>query len=124
MPIGMSETIADFLEKHILANGGFQWNTEGDDNHIFITYWCHTEFKTGVVPLLLDANALDECGAFMEAIGRGLSLNTIRLRVKGEYQNWRKHNAEKLKNSAKILKSLTSDEDNPEEDLAQSLGRF
>ena len=109
----MSETIADFLEKHISANGGFQWNTEGDDNHIFITYWRHTEFKTGVAPLLLDANALDECAAFMEAIGRGLSLNTIRLRVKGGYQNWRKHNSAKLKNCAKILKSLTSDEDNP-----------
>ena len=107
MPIGMSEMIADFLEKHIPANGGFQWNTEGDDNHIFMTYWRHTEFKTGVAPLLLDANALDECAAFMEAIGRGLRLDTIGSRVKRGYQNWRKHNSEKLKNSAKVLKSLT-----------------
>ena len=106
MPIGMSETIADLLEKHIPASGGFQQNTEGDDNHIFMTYWRHTEFKTGAAPLLLDANALDECATFMEAIGRGLRLDTIRSRVKGGYQNWRKHNSEKLKNSAKILKFL------------------
>ena len=120
MPIGMSETIADLLEKHIPANGGSQLNTEADDNHIFMTYWRHTEFQTGVAPLLLDANALDECAAFMEAIGRGLSLDTIRSRVKGGYQNWRKYNSQKLKNSARILKSLMSVEDNPEEDPGQS----
>ena len=120
MPIGMSETIADLLEKHIPANGGSQLNKEADDNHIFMTYWRHTEFQTGVAPLLLDANALDECAAFMEAIGRGLSFDTIRSRVKGGYQNWRKHNSQKLKNSARILKSLMSVEDNPEEDPGQS----
>ena len=85
-----------------------------------MTYWRHTEFKTGTVPLLLDANALDECAAFMEAIGRGLRPDTIRSRVKGGYQNWRKHNSEKLKYSIKILKSLTFDEANLEEDPTHS----
>ena len=120
MPIGMSEMIADLLEKHVPVSGSFQQDIEGDDNHIFMTYWRHTEFKSGVAPLLLDNNALDECAAFMEAIGRGLRLDTIRSRVTGGYQNWRNHNSEKLKNSAKILKSLKPDEDNPKEDPAQS----
>ena len=103
----MSETIADLLEKHIPASGGFQQNTEGDDNHIYMTYWRHTEFKTGAAPILLDANALDKCAPFMEAIGLGLRLATTWSRFKGGYPNWRKHNSEKLKNSAKILKFLT-----------------
>ena len=116
MPIGMGETIAGILEKHISAYGGFTRDREGDDNHIFMTYWRHTEFKTGAAPLLLDAGAIDECASFMEAIGCVLSPDMIRSRVKDGYQNWREHNAEKLQKSAKILKSLMSDKYNPDED--------
>ncbi len=116
MPIGMGEMIAALLEKHRSASGGFRQETERDDDHIFMTYWRHTEFKTGVAPLLLDTDALNECAAFMEAIGRGLSFDMIRSHVKNGYHNWREHNAEKLKKSAKILKSLMLDEDNQEKD--------
>ena len=116
MPIGMGKTIAALLEKHRSEKDDFQQDIERDDDHIFMTYWRHTEFKTGVAPLLLDTDAIDECASFMEAIGRGLSCDMIRSRVKNGYQNWREHNAEKLAKTTKILKSLTSDEDNPIED--------
>ncbi len=116
MPINMGKTIATLLEKHRSANDYFQQHTEEVDNHIFMTYWRHTELNNGVAPLLLDTVAVEECAAFLEAIGRSLSLDIIRSRVKNGYQKWREDNAEKLKKSEKILKSLMSDQHNPDED--------
>lgn len=116
MPFGMGEAISAVLELHLSS----QHEDHGDDNHIFMTYWRHTEFKTGVAPLLLEKGAVDECVAFMEAIGRVLSHEVINTRLREGYQDWRQKNAEKLKKSEKVLKSLMSQADDPGQEISGS----
>ncbi len=108
MPNEMAEELAQFLERVVPGT------INKDDNHIFLTYWRHTEFKNGVQPLLMDIDAVEECVAFMEAIGREIDHDTIIFRLKEAYQDWRAKNAEKLKKSGKILKDLKSQVDNNE----------
>ena len=102
MPMGMGEELAKSLE-------GEASDVENKDySHIFLTYWRHTEFKHNVQPLLVDSKAVDECVAFMEAIGRQIDHDTIKFWLKNSYQKWRRENDEKLKTARRILKDLNS----------------
>ena len=100
MPNGMGKELAKFLESAVPEV------KNKDDNHIFLTYWRHTEFKTNVQQLIMNTQAVEECVAFMEAIGRQMDHATIKLRIKKAYEKWRKDNAEKLAKASRILKDL------------------
>ena len=105
LPIGMAQEIAYFLDQ---AKPQCHNTVSVDDDRVFMTYWRHTELKNGVEPLLMDLDAVSECVTFMEAIGRPIPFENIELLLKTGYAAWRKNNAEKLQKSAKVLREITN----------------